>query len=123
MNKMVFHDQFFSPTLMDHKKRLVMEENKIPSNVLGTRNLLDPCIYKEKHWEFFYGACQGDPGMCGIGAVLFIHTSQYFLIIYASRLRTNNWVEFLVVWILMKTTIEKGIKHVFFMIKVCDLLG
>jgi len=94
-----------------HRIRLAMEDNKRSLKVTKVRGLLEPCIDKEKPWGFFDGACQGVPGYCGAGAVLFIDMSQYYLVRFAAGQGTNNRAEFFALWILLKTAIDKGINQ------------
>ena len=85
----------------------------MPLKVTMVKSLMVPCNDKETHpWVFFYGAYEGEPSLCGIRAILFIKTFQYLFIKFIVGQGTNNWAYFYALWILLKTTLDKRIKHI-----------
>lgn len=56
-------------------------------------------------------ACQREPGLHGAGAVPYIDNSQYYIIIFTAGHGTNNQAVFSALWLLLKTALDKGIKH------------
>ena len=42
------------------------------------RRILDPVIDFTKYWGYFDGACQGTPGKCGVGVLLYLTMSELF---------------------------------------------
>jgi ribonuclease HI len=72
------------------------------------RILKDPVIDFTKAWGFFDGACQGTPGMCDAGALIFLDKHYFFSIKYGVGQGTNNREEFFALWVLMKFVANQG---------------
>ena len=49
--------------------------------------------------------------MSGAGAILFLESLHYFSLKFVDGQQTNNHDELYDLWILMKTTMDKGIKQ------------
>jgi hypothetical protein len=89
-NKLIFEDKEAQLGRLAHHIRVSYGEGrKQPKNIVP-RSLQEPIIDHTKPWGFFDGACQGTPGTCGVGAILYLDNANYFLLKYGAGLGTNN---------------------------------
>ena len=67
-------------------------------------------IDKSFPWGYFDGAAQGDPSMCGAGAVLFLEEGHFFRARWGLGEGTNNKAELLALYMLLLLAHEEGIQ-------------
>jgi hypothetical protein len=69
-----------------------------------------PLVIDQCHpWDFFDGACQGDAHVCGLGFVVFVSEIIYYSFKANGGMGTNNRVEFLSLFYLLKFSSSKNI--------------
>ena len=79
-----------------------------PSHVrLAPRESID----KSFPWGFLDGAAQGDPSLCGVGAVLYLEEGHFFRARWGLGEGTNNKVELMALYMLLLLAFEKGIQN------------
>ena len=83
-----------------------------PSRV---RQSAQESIEKSFPWGYFDGAAQGDPSLCGAGAVLYLKEGHFFHPRWGLGEGTNNKAKLLALYMLLLLAHEKGLQrlHVF----------
>ena len=78
-----------------------------------SRVRLAPQVSLEKYfsWGFFDGVAQGDPSMCGVGAVLYLEEGHFFHARWGLGEGTNNKAELMALYMLLLLAFEKGIQR------------
>ena len=74
------------------------------------RVLVQEVIDKTFPWGYFDGAAQGDPTVCGVGAILFLEEGHYFRARWGIGEGTNNKVEILALYMLLLLAHDKGVQ-------------
>lgn len=100
-----------TPAQVAPKIRISFKGSWKPLPEMAQRLLKEPNIDYEKAWEFFNGACQGTPGMCGAGASILFYSNHCIFFKYAAGEGTNNRAEFFALCLLLKTAEEKGLNQ------------
>jgi ribonuclease HI len=97
---------------LTHRIKISFGEGRKPLKQSCPRIPRAPNIDQSISWGFFDGACQGSPGECGVGAILFLKSSHHFSLKYGVGLDTNNRAELYALWILLKVVLEQKVKRI-----------
>lgn len=73
------------------------------------KNLNIPEIDKSKAWRYFDGACQGNPGICGVGGIIFTRDNHVVAFKAAVGVGTNNKAKMFALWLMLKIVVERDI--------------
>jgi len=80
---------------LEEKNKIILGINFVINiNIKSQRVLHEPRIDFTNPWDFFDGAYQGSPKMCGDGVILFLDHYHFFSLKYGAGLGANNMVEF-----------------------------
>ena len=79
---MIFKDKSLEVSIVVQKIQILFKEcskiTKRPSHIV----IKEPTINQYYAYGFFDGACQGTPGSCWAGAILYLNQHHYFLLKY-----------------------------------------
>jgi hypothetical protein len=99
---MIFEDKKAHLGRLVHQIRLTFGEEKKPPKQQIPRHLQEPCIDFNRPWGFFDGTCEGAPGVCRAGTVLYLNNAHYFSLKFRDGRGSNNRDELYALWTLLK---------------------
>jgi hypothetical protein len=111
-NQVVFEDKGGYPSLVAHKVRAAFREKKKEAPRKVVMPLRAPSFNLSVAWGYFDGACQGVPGSCGAGIVLYLTFDHFFHLKFKVGLGTNNRGELIALWVLLNFAQDKGIRNI-----------
>lgn len=111
-NRVIFEVLEANLGRLTHQIRISFGEGKKPPKRSCPRIPQAPNIDQSISWGFFDGACQGSPGECGAGAILFLKSSHHSSRKYGALLGTNNRAELYAFCILLKAALEQKMKRI-----------
>jgi hypothetical protein len=111
-NNLIFEDKEAHLGRLSHQIRVSFGEGRKPPKHFVPRNLQEPSIDFTRPWGFFDGACQGTPGICGAGAILYLDNAHHFSLKYGVGRGTNNRAEIYALWILLKVVVDKQVRKI-----------
>ena len=108
-NHSIFEDKVVTPQLVAANSVAIANHFLITPKPPRNRVLVQEIIDKTFPWGYFDGAAQGDPTVCGAGAILFLEEGHYFRARWGIGEGTNNKAELLALYMLLLLAHDKGV--------------
>ena len=111
-NCSIFKDKVMTPHLIAANFVAIANHFVVIQKPPRIRLLVQEVIDKSYPWGYFDGVAQGDPIVCGVGALLYLDDRHLFQIRWGLGEGTNNKVELLALYMLLIFTNENGVQRI-----------
>ena len=108
-NHSIFEDKTMTPQLIVANFVAIANHFLVIQKPPRPRFIVHEAIDKSFPWGYFDGAAQGEPNVCGAGAILHLDDDHFFRLRWRLGEGTNNKVELLALCMLLIFAHENGV--------------